>query len=445
MAVSVRNLKKHAGETVAVRGWLAGKELRTGQEAPADGDEESAAGDEESAALRLRDGSGYVTAAVRRGDVSEEAWQAVLDVCPESTVRVTGIARLEESSPDGLEIRTTDFAVRHASAGFPADDGGDAASFMERRHLALRSPRQRAILKVRHEVCQALRDFFYEREFVLVDAPILTPTSCEDASTLFETMHLGQRAYLAQSGQLYLEPACAAFGKVYCMGPVFRAETVSSPHHLNEFWMVESEVAFLDFEGMLRLAEKLVCYLVARVLDRCGDDLAELERDVTKLEKITSGFPQITYAEALEHLKERGRSLEWGEDLSDDDETLLTEIHDGPVFVTRLPAALRAFYAQPAPEDDRLVLGADLLAPEGFGEIVGGSERIHDHDRLLRRLLEHELPVEPFQWYLDLRRYGSFPHSGFGLGVERFVAWMGGVPHVRETIPFPRTRQPIYP
>ena len=429
VAVSVRHLKEHGGETVTIRGWLANKR-RSGK----------------IAFLQIRDGSGYVQTVVSRADVSEEAWEAVLAATQESTVRVTGIARVDERAPGGVEIQATDFFVRQLTDDYPITNKEHGVAFlMEHRHLWLRSSRQRATLKIRSEVCQAIRDFYYEREFVLIDSPILTPTACEGTSTLFETDYFGDQAYLAQSGQLYLEPACAAFGKVYCMGPTFRAEKSKTRRHLTEFWMVEPEVAFLDFEGVVQLAEDFVCYLVARVLGRCREELTTLERDVSKLEKITPSFPRITYGKAIEILAEKGSAIAWGDDFGGEDETLLAEHFDRPVFVTRFPAAIKAFYMEPDPEDDRLVLGADLLAPEGYGEIIGGSQRIHDHDLLLRRIQEHELPIEAFQWYLDVRKYGTFPHSGFGMGIERFVAWMCGVPHLRETIPYPRMLYKIYP
>ncbi len=429
MAISVRHLKEYGGETVTIRGWLANKR-RSGK----------------IGFLQIRDGSGTVQAVVSRNDVSEEAWEDVLAVTQESTVRVTGIARVDERAPGGVEIQATDFTVQHLTEDYPITPKDHGTAFlMEHRHLWLRSSKQRAALEVRSEVCQAIRDFYYEREFVLIDSPILTPTACEGTSTLFSTDYFGEKAYLAQSGQLYLEPACAAFGKVYCMGPTFRAEKSKTRRHLMEFWMVEPEIAFLDFEGVVRLAEEFICYLASRVVERCGEALEVLERDVSKLEKITSTFPQITYTEAIEILQKEGQSIEWGEDFGGEHETILASQFDRPVFITRFPAAIKAFYMQPDPENSELALGVDLLAPEGYGEIIGGSQRIHDHDLLLARIEEHELPVEAFQWYLDVRKYGTFVHSGFGMGIERFVAWMTGLPHLRETIPYPRMLYKIYP
>jgi asparaginyl-tRNA synthetase len=429
VSVTVRQLKQHAGETVTVRGWLDNKR-RSGK----------------IAFLQVRDGSGVVQTVVSRADVSEEAWEDVKEVTQESTVRVTGVPKVDERAPGGVEIHATDFGVSYLTEDYPITKKEHGTAFlMEHRHLWLRSSRQRAALRLRSEVCQAIRDFFYDRDFTLIDSPILTPTACEGTSTLFQTDYFGDPAYLSQSGQLYLEPACAALGKVYCMGPTFRAEKSKTRRHLMEFWMVEPEVAFLEFEGLLRLTEEFVCYLAARVLERCREELEVLERDVSKLECVTPHFPQITYTEAIEILQKEGCEISWGDDFGGDDETVLAQQFDKPVFVTRFPKDMKAFYMQPDPEDSKLALGVDLLAPEGYGEIVGGSQRIHDHDLLLERIEEHELPVEAFQWYLDIRKYGSFPHSGFGMGIERFVAWMGGLSHLRETIPYPRMLYKIYP
>ena len=429
MTISVRHLKTHADETVTVRGWLANKR-RSGK----------------IGFLQVRDGSGVVQVVVSRAEVSEEAWEDVKRATQESTVRVTGIARADDRAPGGVEIQATDFAVRSLTDDYPITKKEHGTAFlMEHRHLWLRSSRQRAALGVRSEVCQAIRDFFYDREFTLIDSPILTPTSCEGTSTLFETEYFGDKAYLSQSGQLYLEPACAAFGKVYCMGPTFRAEKSKTRRHLTEFWMVEPEVAFLDFEGVIRLAEEFIHYIVGRVLERAGQHLETLERDTSTLEKVCGSFPRVTYREAIEILQQSGNEIAHGDDFGADDETVLADHFGLPVFVTHFPAGIKAFYMEPDPDDADVVLAMDLLAPEGYGEIIGGSQRIHDHDLLLERLQHHELPVEPFQWYLDVRKYGSFPHSGFGMGIERFVAWMSGVGHLRETIPYPRMLYKIYP
>ncbi|MEM7583102.1 MAG: asparagine--tRNA ligase [Acidobacteriota bacterium] len=427
--MSVRHLKSHAGETVTIRGWLANKR-RSGK----------------IGFLQIRDGSGVVQVVISRAEVSEEAWEDVKQVTQESTVRVTGIARADDRAPGGVEIQATDFAVRSLTDDFPITNKEHGTAFlMEHRHLWLRSSKQRASLAIRSEVCQAIRDFFYEREFTLIDSPILTPTSCEGTSTLFETEYFGDKAYLSQSGQLYLEPACAAFGKVYCMGPTFRAEKSKTRRHLTEFWMVEPEVAFLHFEGLVQLAEEFITTLVSRVLERARPHLEVLERDITKLEKVTGSFPRVTYHEAIEILQKQGSEIVAGDDFGAEDETLLGNHFDQPVFVTHFPTDIKAFYMEPDPDNADTVLAMDLLAPEGYGEIIGGSQRIHDHDLLLERLQHHELPIGPFQWYLDVRKYGSFPHSGFGMGIERFIAWMSGASHLRETIPYPRMLYKIYP
>ncbi|MEM1204693.1 MAG: asparagine--tRNA ligase [Acidobacteriota bacterium] len=426
---TIRHLKELEGETVTIRGWLTNKR-RKGK----------------IAFLQVRDGSGVVQTVVNRAQVSDEAWEDVKRVTQESTVRVTGIARVDERAPGGVEIEGTDFKINHLTEEFPITPKEHGTAFlMEHRHLWLRSSKQRAALAVRSEVCQAIRDFFYERDFVLIDSPILTPNACEGTSTLFATDYFGDPAFLSQSGQLYLEPACSAFGKVYCMGPTFRAEKSKTRRHLMEFWMVEPEVAFLEFEGLVQLSEEFVCYLVGRVLERCRDSLDVLDRDVSKLEAITPGFPHISYTEAVERLQADGYDIQWGDDFGGDEETALANQYAKPLFISRFPTAMKAFYMQPDPENADVVLGLDLIAPEGYGEIIGGSQRIHDHDLLSSRIDEHDLPREAFQWYLDVRKYGTFPHSGFGMGIERFIAWMTGVPHLRETIPYPRMLYKIYP
>jgi len=345
-----------------------------------------------------------------------------------------------------VELSLTSATVVGPSVDFPITPKEHGTAFLfQHRHLWLRSSRQRAALRVRSEVEQGIRDFFYERDFTLIDSPILTPAACEGTSNLFETDYFGDKAYLSQSGQLYLEPAAAALGKVYCFGPTFRAEKSKTRRHLMEFWMVEPEVAFLEFEGLCNLAEEFVGYLVTRILDRSREPLKILERDTAKLEKVVPPFPRITYTEAVKILNEQGNEIQWGDDFGGDEETILASQFDRPVMVTKFPASFKAFYMQPDPENPEVVLGLDLLAPEGYGEIIGGSQRIHDHDLLLSRIHQHNLPVEAFQWYLDVRKYGSFPHSGFGMGIERFVAWMTGLTHLRETIPYPRMLYKIYP
>jgi len=427
--ISIRRLKAHVGESVTLRGWVAAKRSSG-----------------KIAFVQLRDGSGVVQAVASRAEVSEEVWAELERATQESTATLSGTVREDKRSPSGVEIGLSDFRVDHLTIDFPITPKEHGTAFlMENRHLWLRSSRQRAALRIRSEVEQAIFDFFYTRDYVRIDSPILTPAACEGTSTLFETDYFGDKAFLSQSGQLYLEPAISAFGKVYCFGPTFRAEKSKTRRHLMEFWMVEPEVAFLEFDGLCDLAEEFVVELVARVLDRCAEDLKVLERDTAPLERVVGPFPRLTYTEAIERLNAKGNPIAWGDDFGADEETLVSQDFDRPVVVSRFPAAFKAFYMQPAPEDPRLVLGLDIIAPEGYGEIIGGSQRIHDHELLLERIRSHDLPVEAFQWYLDVRKYGTCPHSGFGMGLERFVAWMGKLEHLRETIPYPRMLYKIYP
>jgi asparaginyl-tRNA synthetase len=427
--ISIRRLKDHVGETVTLRGWIVQKRSSG-----------------KIGFLQFRDGSGVVQAVASRADLPAPAWADVERVTQESTVHLTGLVKEERRSPSGVEIQLTDFGVDHLTVDFPITPKDHGTAFlMENRHLWLRSSRQRAALRVRSEVEQGIHDFFYERDYVRIDSPILTPAACEGTSNLFQTDYFGDKAYLSQSGQLYLEPAISAFGKVYCFGPTFRAEKSKTRRHLMEFWMVEPEVAFLEFDGLCDLAEEFVVYLVGRVLDRCAEDLKAAERDTSALERVQGPFPRITYTEAIERLNAKGNGIAWGDDFGADEETLISGDFDRPVMVSRFPTAFKAFYMQPDPENPKVVLGLDIIAPEGYGEIIGGSQRIHDHDFLLQRIREHQLPVEAFQWYLDVRKYGSCPHSGFGMGLERFVAWMCKLDHLRETIPYPRMLYKIYP
>ena len=426
---SIRELTRNIGNRVVLSGWL---------------DNKRSSG--KIAFLQVRCAGGTVQAVAGRKDVSDEAWAEIEKVTQESTIRVTGTVKEDKRSPIGVEIQLESFEVISLTEEYPITPKEHGTAFlMEHRHLWLRSSRQRSALRVRSEVEQAIRDFFYERDFTLIDSPILTPAACEGTSTLFETDYFGDKAYLSQSGQLYLEPAAAALGKVYCFGPTFRAEKSKTRRHLMEFWMVEPEVAFLEFDGLCDLAEEFIVHLVTRVLERCQPELKALERDVSKLEAVKPPFPRISYTQAVEMLNGQGNGIQWGDDFGGDEETVLASQFDRPVLVTRFPAAFKAFYMQPDPEDPRLVLGLDLLAPEGYGEIIGGSQRIHDHDLLLQRIQQHGLPIEAFQWYLDVRKYGAYPHSGFGMGIERFVAWMCGLSHLRETIPYPRMLYKIYP
>ena len=429
LTLRIKELPQHVGETVTVNGWLYNKRTSGKLQFPI-----------------IRDGSGYLQCVVFKKEVAEETWKAVEEVTQESTVRVTGTVRAEQRAPGGVEMGVQAFDVVDLTQDYPITPKEHGTAFlMDLRHLWLRSKNQHAILRIRNEVEKAIRDFFYDRDFVLIDSPILTANAAEGTSTLFETDYFGEKAYLSQSGQLYLEPAAAAFGRVYCFGPTFRAEKSKTRRHLTEFWMVEPEVAFLEFDGLQALAEEFVEYVVGRAVERCAEELKTLERDVTKLENVKRPFPRITYREAIELLKTKGMNVNFGDDFGGDEETVIANSFDRPVMISRYPTSIKAFYMQPDPQDPNVVLGLDMIAPEGYGEIIGGSQRIHDHDLLLERIRQHNLPIDKFQWYLDVRKYGTFPHSGFGMGIERAVAWVSGVPHLRETIPYPRMLNRIYP
>ena len=425
----IKDLPSCISETVTVNGWLYNKRTAGKLAFPI-----------------IRDGSGYLQCVVSKKEVSEATWKAVEDATQESTVRITGTVRAESRAPGGVELGLESFEIVALTTDYPITPKEHGTAFlMDIRHLWLRSSQQHAILKIRSEVEEAVREFFYERNFVLIDSPILTANAAEGMSTLFETDYFGEKAYLSQSGQLYLEPAAAACGRVYCFGPTFRAEKSKTRRHLTEFWMVEPEVAFLEFDGLQELAEEFIESIVDRTLDRCKEELKTLERDVSKLEHVTRPFPRISYREAIELLASKGMPAKFGDDIGGDEETVIANAFDRPVMITRYPAAIKAFYMQPDPKDPTVALALDMIAPEGYGEIIGGSQRIHDHDLLLQRIQEHKLPLDKFQWYLDIRKYGTFPHSGFGMGVERVVAWISGVPHLRETIPYPRMLNRIYP
>lgn len=422
-------LPARVGERVRLTGWLYNK--RTSKKL---------------AFLEVRDGSGIVQCTVSQADVPEAVWAAACEVSQESAVEVVGEVRAHPRRAGEVELGVSAFRVTAAALDYPISPKEHGTDFlMDHRHLWLRSKRQHAILGVRHTIVRAIRDFFDSRGFTLVDAPIFTPNACEGTSTLFETEYHGDTAYLTQSGQLYMEAAAAALGKVYCFGPTFRAEKSKTRRHLAEFWMVEPEVAFLDLEGDMQLAEELLCSIVARVLETRRAELSHLERDVAPLERVVGPFPRISYREAIDLLRAAGRDAKFGDDLGGDEETIVSERFDRPVIVYRYPSESKAFYMKRDPAAPELALCMDVLAPEGYGEIIGGGQREDDLAALERRIDEHRLPREAFGWYLDLRRYGSFPHAGFGLGVERTVAWLCGLPHVRETIPFPRMLNRLAP
>ncbi|UCD22975.1 MAG: asparagine--tRNA ligase [Gemmatimonadota bacterium] len=429
-ATQIRDLPGLIGQTVTVYGWVATTRPKG-----------------KIAFTVLRDGTGYLQCVAVKQELGEQAWETVHQLTQETSLAVTGEVREDKRSPGGVELGVQSLTILGGSTDFPISKKEHGTAFLfEQRHLWLRSRRQVAIMRIRNEVVQAIRDFYYQRDFTLVDTPLLTGAVGESAGTLFETEYfdLG-KAYLAQTGQLYVEAAAAALGKVYCFGPTFRAERSKTRRHLTEFWMVEPEVAWNDSDDNMKLQEDFVSYVVERCLERCREPLEVLERDRTRLEQVTPPFPRVSYTDAIEKLKQAGCDVRWGQDLGGDDETTLAQMFDRPVFVYDYPREVKAFYMKQNPEDPRTVKCNDCLAPEGYGEIIGGSQREDDHDLLLGRIREEGLPEEAYGWYLDLRRYGTFIHSGFGLGVERTVAWISGVPHVREVIAFPRMMTRLYP
>lgn len=396
--------------------------------------------------LQVRDGTGTIQATVFRPDLPEELFERVRHLPHESSLWVEGLVHADARAPGGFELQVKDLGVIAAAEEYPITPKEHGTAFlMDRRHLWLRSSRQHAILRIRSSVANACRRYFDERGFTLIDAPIFTPSACEGTSTLFRVDYFGEPAYLTQSGQLYIEAGAMAFGKVYCFGPTFRAEKSKTRRHLTEFWMVEPEVAYMDLQGDMDLAEDFLVTVVGDVLRERRVDFERLERDTTVLEKAQKPFPRIAYDEAVERLRAAGRPFEWGGDLGAEDETLLSQQFDRPVMVHRYPVACKAFYMKADPADPRVALCVDVLAPEGYGEIIGGGQREDDLATLQRKIAEHQLPEDVFGWYLDLRRYGSVPHSGFGMGVERLVAWLCGIHHVRETIPFPRMLERLTP
>ncbi|MCP5119673.1 MAG: asparagine--tRNA ligase, partial [bacterium] len=392
---------------------------------------------------QLRDGTGIMQCVAVKNQLPAELFQTLRHLTQESSLIITGKIRAEERAPGGFEMDVEDAEVLQKvpeEEPYPITPKEHGIEFlMDNRHLWLRSRRQHAVLKIRHEVIRAVRDYLDSDGFTLVDTPIFTPAACEGTTTLFETPYFeDETVYLTQSGQLYNEATAMAFGKVYCFGPTFRAEKSKTRRHLTEFWMVEPEMAYATLDEVKQVSEELIVFVAGRVLENRRGELAVLERDVAKLESIQSPFPRISYDEAVELLKSKGSEIEWGSDFGGTDETILGDAYDRPVMVDRFPASIKAFYFEPAPERSDVVLGVDIIAPEGFGEIVGGGQRIHNPELLLDRIDQHDLPKEAFNWYIDLRKYGTVPHAGFGMGIERFVAWMCGLEHVRETIAFPR-------
>jgi len=426
----IEELPPLAGQTAVVCGWVA-----------------TTRSSGKIAFVVVRDGTGMLQAVLSKKDVPAEVWDAFGKLTQETSLEVTGVVRAEPRAPGGVELQAADLKIIGASPDFPITPKEHGTAFLfEHRHLWLRSRQQVAISRVRHEVNQAIRDFFHKRHFTLVDTPILTGSIGEHAGTLFSVDYfdLG-KAYLAQTGQLYVEAAAAALGKVYCFGPTFRAEKSKTRRHLTEFWMVEPEVAWNDSDANMRLQEDFVSYIVGRCLDQRKADLAELGRDLAPLERVQPPFHRISYTDAVAKLKSLGGDMEWGRDLGGEDETTLAKQYDRPVFVYNYPKAVKAFYMKENPADPRTVLNNDCLAPEGYGEIIGGSQREDDYEKLLARIRAEKLPEEAYSWYLDLRKYGTFVHAGFGLGVERTVAWICGIPHIREAIAFPRTLYRLWP
>jgi asparaginyl-tRNA synthetase len=428
--VRIADFGRHVGEEVLLRGWLHNKRSSGKLQF-----------------LTIRDGSGFAQAVVAKAAMPAEGWEAGDKAGQESSLELTGRVKEDKRAPGGFEVEVTGLRVLQSVHDYPITPKDHGTAFlMEHRHLWLRSQRQHAIARIRHAVVKAARDFLDDQGYTLVDTPIFTPAACEGTTTLFGVPYFDEgTAYLTQSGQLYSEATVAAHGKVYCFGPTFRAEKSKTRRHLTEFWMVEPEIAFAHLDDAVALAEGLVCRVVERVLETRREELKTLERDTSKLENVKAPFPRLHYDDAIGLIRAKGSATEWGSDFGGTDETVIAEAHEKPVVVHRFPSAIKAFYMAPDPERPELSLSADILAPEGYGEIVGGGERLADPELLLKRIHEHDLPEEAFRWYMDLRKYGTFPHAGFGMGIERVVTWIAGIEHLRETIAFPRMLYRIYP
>lgn len=427
---TISQIHKYEGQEVMLSGWI-GNKRSSGK----------------IAFLQLRDGTGFIQGVIVKSEVPEELFSKAKSITQESSVNVTGIVHKDERSPLGYELHVKGLDVLHQTVDYPITPKEHGTEFlMDHRHLWLRSKRQHAVMRVRNEIIRATYEYYNQNGYVKVDPPILTGSAPEGTTELFATKYFDEDAFLSQSGQLYMEAAAMALGKVFSFGPTFRAEKSKTRRHLIEFWMIEPEMAFVGFEESLIIQEDYVSYIVQSVIKNCQVELKTLGRDISKLEKVQAPFPRITYDDAIKFLIEKGfDDIKWGDDFGAPHETAIAESYDKPVFITKYPTAIKPFYMQPDSDRDDVVLCADLIAPEGYGEIIGGSERIYDYDLLEQRLKEHNLPLDAYQWYLDLRRYGTVPHSGFGLGLERTVAWICGVEHVRETIPFPRLLNRLYP
>ena len=431
--VYIEELKKHVGEEVEIRGWVYNKRS--------------------SGKVRfviIRDGTGFLQCVMVKSNLADEVFELYDELSLETSVIVKGKAREDRRAPGGVELELQDLKIMGKSVNFPIpkvreDNIPDVGVLLPIRHLWLRTRKQWALMRIRHTVVKAIHDFFDKNGFIRIDAPILTPSACEGTTTLFETDYFGEKAYLTQSGQLYMEAACMAHGRVYCFGPTFRAEKSKTRRHLMEFWMVEPEIAYAELPDIMENAERFVSYIVERVLEERKEELKTLERDISKLEHVSPPFPKISYTEAVEILKKKGFKFEWGDDFGGDEETTISEEFDKPVIVHRYPAKIKAFYMKRDPQNPKLALCMDMLAPEGYGEIIGGGQREDSLEELEKRFDEYDLPKEAYEWYLDLRRYGTVPHAGYGLGIERTIAWISGIRHVREAIPFPRLLEKIYP
>ncbi|MGP4082880.1 asparagine--tRNA ligase [Pseudalkalibacillus sp. R45] len=430
MKTTIQLLRDHIGEKVTIGAWLANKRSSG-----------------KIAFLQLRDGTGFVQGVVVKKEVEEDVWTTAKSITQESSLYVTGTVQKDDRSPTGVELVVSGVEVIHESVDYPITPKEHGTEFlMDNRHLWLRSRKQHAIMRIRNEIIRATYEFFNKEGFVKIDPPILTGSSAEGTTTLFHTKYFDEDAYLSQSGQLYMEAAAMAFGRVFSFGPTFRAEKSKTRRHLIEFWMIEPEMAFVEHEESLEIQEQYVAFIAKSVLENCRIELDTLGRNIENLEKIKAPFPRISYDDAIELLKEKGfDDIEWGEDFGAPHETAIAESFDQPVFITNYPKDIKAFYMKPHPERDDIVLCADLIAPEGYGEIIGGSQRIDDLELMSKRYDEHDLSDDAYKWYLELRKYGSVPHSGFGLGLERTVAWLSGIEHIRESIPFPRLINRLYP
>jgi len=426
---TISQLKNFVDKTVTIDGWVYNKRVSG-----------------KIWFLLLRDGTGLAQCVIVKSEVDSENFELKNILTQESSVSITGRVRKDDRSVGGFEIGVQTILVHQIADEYPISPKEHGTDFlMNNRHLWMRSRKQNAILKIRHHVIKACRDFFDSNDFVLMDSPILTANAVEGTSDLFEVGYFNRSAFLTQSGQLYGEAGAMAFKKIYCFGPTFRAEKSKTRRHLTEFWMVEPEIAYCDLDENMTWAERFVEYIVSHCLENCKTELDILDRDISKLEKIKTPFPRITYDEAVKILKEKGVDFKYGSDFGGTDETLISEEFDCPVMIHRWPAEIKAFYMKRDEENENLALGVDMLAPEGYGEIIGGGQREDEHDILVERINEHKLPIDVFGWYLDLRRYGSVPHSGFGLGIERAVTWISGIRHIRQTIPFPRTLTRLEP